>query len=139
MKATCIDVYYVKGEFGLGNGVSGKKQGQVRYADEGKYTNIGNGWESYSKASQLILEVELESGNEIDVHIGSFFKDELGTLTPKRRDIIKQTMPEIIKVSPREKASGGYYFIPSMGDLKEWLKRVNTALNQKKSKSKLKK
>lgn len=103
MIVDCIKVEYEHGNFNLFNGVKG---GTRDHRDGNKqFTNRGSGWGQEVTSSKLNLVIDVE-GKHYNSWVDKFFKDNLGKLTEKRRDIISSTMPQTIDALPQNKQDG---------------------------------
>jgi hypothetical protein len=121
MIAKCLGVRYEEGDFYLSQGV--KKGTRTTYRDGYVRSPRGCGWGNNFKGSKLILFLEVEGKRE-SAWIDNFFKDNIGRLTEKRRDIIEQTIPATIEVKEYEKNDGSTYYIVDDADMVRWLRRT---------------
>lgn len=117
MKAKCISLRYQQGDFGISQGIKGGGQpGRSYYKKGRRCVQQGNGWQTEYTPSKLILTIETKTGYA-EVWVDRFFKDTVGRLTKKRREKLKRSMPETIRVHRDE---GSSYFYADERDLDAW-------------------
>lgn len=118
--AKCLQIRYEEGGYYTTQHI--KNGSRIKSTGNG-YTQYpqGNGWAKNFKGSRLILYIEVD-GNVYDTWIDQFFKDSIGKLTEKRRDIIERNMPISVEVDEYERQDGSKYYVVDEESLNKWLK-----------------
>ncbi|EOP02051.1 hypothetical protein ICS_05685 [Bacillus cereus BAG2O-3] len=121
MLARCLEVRYEKGDFYLTQ--KSRKGDKTTYKNGYIRAPRGNGWANNYKPSRLILHLHVE-GNIGYSWIDRYFKDTVGRLTEKRKNIIISTMPLQVEVEECYNSNGERYYVVSEEDMKNWLNRT---------------
>lgn len=121
--AKCLCVIYQPGDYYTSQGESGRNYGQVTFKKGYRKENQGGGWATNTKPSRLILNIVVE-GKIYDTLIDRYFKDNVGKLTEKRRNIISMNMPEFINVHEYNKNNGEIYYVVDEQCLSQWQQRT---------------
>lgn len=118
--AKCLQIRYEEGDYYTSQRI---KNGSMVKSTGNGYTQYpqGNGWAKNLKGSKLILFIEVD-GNVYDTWIDQYFKDNIGKLTEKRREIIERTMPVLVEVDEYERRDGSKYCIVDEESMNKWLK-----------------
>lgn len=115
VRVATIDLHYEPGSYVAWNGVKG---GGPR----------GYGWDSAGIPSQYFL-IAMGPEGEVAVRIDRIFKQGIGRLTPKRRDLIRRTMPPTVTlVVGDDPWYGKDHVLVSSDDLARWLEVVKAIL-----------
>ena len=116
MKAKTLGMRYEEGDFAVSQGVKGGGvDGRSYYKGGSRHMQQGFGWEKVVTPSKLILEVEYD-GKYAELWVGGYFKTNLGRLTKKRRQKLRDAMPNKIGVHKAENV----FLYADESDLYEW-------------------
>ena len=120
MQVTTVDLRYEPGDYVAWNGVKG---GGIR----------GYGWDSAPVPSKCFVIVVTPAGEKLKIRIDRVFKGAIGRLSPKRRELIRRTMPLVVRIM---KADDPWYgkdqILISDQDSAAWIERVRAALPRRK-------
>ncbi len=115
IRVETVDLHYEPGDYVAWNGVKG---GGPR----------GYGWDSCGVPSQYYL-LALSAEGKVAVRIDRVFKKGIGRLTPKRRDLIRRTMPPTVAlVMGDDPWYGKEQVLVSDEDLAKWVEAVKVLL-----------
>lgn len=120
MQARCIDLYYQPGDYKTVQRIKGGVGGTSYYKKGKIHQPQGFGWEKQITPSKLILAVE-NGGECYEILVDKFFKKSVGRLTEKRRNKIRECMPETISIEQYENSKGRNYYVATEADLDKWL------------------
>lgn len=103
-----LDLEYNESQYFLWNGVKGGG-------------NRGYGWSERIIPSQFVVVVEA-MGGRLELRVGAEFREAIGSLTKKRRDLIRRAMPPNIELVPgRDPRNGDSLILVSPQALSRWI------------------
>ena len=115
LEVRTLDLEYFPGDYIAWNGVKG---GGPR----------GYGWDSCPIHSEYLLAAQGPAG-KVKVRIDRAFKEAIGRLTPKRRDLIRRTLPATVTlVQGDDPWYGKDRILVSEEDLVRWVEEVKALL-----------
>lgn len=115
IRVATIDLHYEPGSYVAWNGVKGGGP-------------QGYGWDSAGVPSQHFL-IAMGPEGEVAVRIDRIFKWGIGRLTPKRRDLIRRTMPPTVTlVVGDDPWYGTNQVLVSSDELARWVEQVKAVL-----------
>lgn len=124
VKANVKNYYVQYSDLNISNGAKG---GSRKYYSNGHYHRINNGWDYDYTPLKMIVECELVNGEVVETWVDRFFKNELGRLTTRRKEVIENNCPKTLYLEEHDGWNGKYYTVCD-DDLGLWLHKVKTQL-----------
>ena len=119
MKVKCVALKYFAGDYCLVQGIKGGGvPGRTYYSKGRRIEQEGFGYGRSITPSKLVLYAESDK-HSFEIRVDPYFKENVGKLTEKRRNKIKNAMPDEIRI---HKEAGESFYRADESDLKAWKK-----------------